>query len=475
MTSFVRHFYTKQTTILKLLKSSFLQEISISSRSYTSALYVPGKLAYKSFAFLSPDLDFAHRFDDLQKLQKELNSRGLDIDTKALKDTWDYYQYVLSNKSILEEKLNKLSSQIKNIQMKGNLTPECEKEIQVLIMQCKMIKQNLKTIKEANWVLEETFVPQLLKLPNEINECTPLDAPVVLKSVGEKPNIPDHKKKNHLEIGKSLNLLDYRNPIQCYLCNDAVSFELGIIRYACKTMSEGGVIQVAGPDFSRSLVVEGCGLDHENPTDTFILQSADDTEKDHVLNRLHLVGGASLPALLAIFTKQVVKTKFLPIKIFTSGRQYIPFPNTPANYGLFAVCQASAVQALTLLKDNDSEGYKNEFQNLVDLTSRIYDTIGCHYRLVLRSAKELNLSDGMRVSFEMWSAYSNQYIEVGNVSACGDYFSKRLLIGSQSSNRCKYTSVITGTLISVPKLLGCLLEQNPEKFVLPDKLKDFAI
>lgn len=438
-------------------------------RSFTSALYIPGNKANKTFAFLSPDLDFNERFADINKLQKELNLRNINADAKELQKTWSYYEYVVSNRQALENKQAQVNDQIKNINKIKDPSPKDKETLDSLILQCRMIKQDLRTVKEAIWELEESVIPQALKLPNEIDIDTPLENSIVLKAVGKKTTLSKDQKQNHIDIGKNLGLLDYISPVHCFLYNEAVSFELGILAMAGKILKQNGAMRITGPDFCRSIVVEGCGIDHESSTETFILQNTDDADKEYSVNRLHLVGSASLPALISMYVKQSMNYKYFPIKVYNTGRQYTPFPNTSLNYGLFSLSQASVVQTLTLTKNKDCDEYRSEFENLVEAASKIYSAIGCHYRIVMRSAKELLPSECMRVSFEMWSVHSDQYVEVGHVSAFGDYLSKRLLIGS-GSNKIDYAAVISGTLLSVPRVLGCLLEEDPDKFTYQKKI-----
>lgn len=473
MASFtMRYFGLSKNFCLKIMKFDSLHRFVDNRRSFTSALYIPGNKANKTFAFLSPDLDFNERFADIDKLQKELDLRKLKIDAKELQKTWSYYEYVVSNRQALENKLAQLSDQIKNINKNKNPSPKDKETVDALILQCRVMKQDLKTIKETIWDLEESVIPQALKLPNEIDNDTPIDTSVTLKVVGEKPTVSENKKQNHIDIGKNLGLLDYISPVHCFLCNEAVSFELGILALAGKILNQSGAMRIAGPDFCRSIVVEGCGIDHESSNETFILQNTDDVDQDYLVNRLHLVGGASLPALISMYIKQTMNYKYFPIKVFNTGRKYTPFPNTSLNYGLFSLSQASVVQALTLVQKKDCDEYHSEFKNLVDTANKIFMEIGCHYRIVMRSAEELLPSESMRVSFEMWSAHSNQYVEVGHVSAYGDYLSKRLLIGSTASSKNNFSAIINGTLLSVPRVLGCLLEENPDKFILPKKISE---
>ncbi|KAJ8687446.1 hypothetical protein QAD02_023240 [Eretmocerus hayati] len=466
-THVLRHF-CKNRAAIDLGNFKTIPKPKVCQRTFTSALFVTGDQAHKTFAYLTPEIDFNDRINNLQKLQYDIDSRGLEINAEELSKKWHHYQYIISNKNSLQQKLTSLTNKVVELKKIDSPSSEEEQQIEALITQCKLVKQDLKTVKEAAWEIEKTVIPEILKVPNEVDEDTPSQSSTVIKSVGKIPE--DHKCewKSHLDIGKRLDLLDYRNPVHFFLCNEAAVFELGVLAMASKIMSEYSFYRVSGPDFCRSVVVEGSGMDHESSSETFILKNTDNVEQSYLINRLHLVGGASLPALLAQQTKTVSRRKFFPVKMFTSGRQYTPFPKTSATYGLFTVCQASALQALAYIVDNNGESCSKEFENLVNITSRIYDNIGCHYRIVLKCAKELEISERKRVSFEMWSAYSKQYVEVGHVSACGDYFSKRLLIGCQSTEKMEFPSTITGTLLSVPRVLGCMLEENPEEFLLPD-------
>ncbi|KOC66282.1 Serine--tRNA ligase [Habropoda laboriosa] len=168
--------------------------------------------------------------------------------------------------------------------------------------------------------------------------------------------------------------------------------------------------------------------------------------------------------------KQLIDPKHFPVAYFSTGRQYTPFRPGCTPIGLFTVCQASAALAFILVKDSSSQEYHSQFEKLLNTVCTLYDNLCDHYQIVMRSASELRPWESMRVSFELWSAFSKQYVEIGHISVSGEYFSKRLLIAYQATNERAFPSVISGTVLSVPRLLGCLLEQNPDKFVIPPKV-----
>ncbi|KZC03881.1 Serine--tRNA ligase, mitochondrial, partial [Dufourea novaeangliae] len=441
------------------------------SRHYTSTLFVSGRKANEITAVLTPYLDIEDRIADLEKLQKNLIARGVDIDAKEIKKAWEFYKSVYVDKKELDLKVEELSKQIKSFYEK-DLSPEDEVQLTQLNFEFKSMRQDFKSIRNTLWNLEETIIEKILKLPNEVDEKTPLQSPTVMKSFGTLSTLPaTENRKNHIEIGEDLGLLEYRNPMQYYLCNDAALFELGVLSYAGNILSENDMIRVAGADFSRSLMIEGSGLNHEDPMDSFVIDNHSEANKN-VSNHMHLVGGASLISFLAMHAKQVINPKNFPIKYFATGRQYTPFPSTSTPIGLFTVSQASVAHAFALVKDVNSQEYHELFEGLLNTVCKLYDNICDHYQVVTRPVTELRPWETMRVSFELWSSFSKQYIEVGHLSVCGQYLSKRLLIAYQTPDGRAFPSVISGTVLSVPRLLGCLLEQDSTKFVIPKKIAD---
>lgn len=461
----LKHSYRISTdTIHKRIFSNF-------KRGYSSALYISGNKAYKAFAYLSPYLDFDERFADVDKLQKELALRRMNMDAVQLEKTWEFYRKAAADKLALEEHNSKLTNR-KNLLLEATeRTVEEEKELLKLVTQIKVVRQDLKVMKEVIWELDEKIIEKLLKLPNELDPRTPADEPIVLKSIGSAPKLLK-KNRNHVEIGTSLDLLEYKDPLHFYLCNDAALFELAVLAYAGQILGENNMIKVIGTDFSRSLVVEASGLNHEDPAAAFLLDNHNEVERGSP-NRMHLVGGASLASFLILHTKQQINPNCFPLKYYSTGRQYTPLPRDSNACGLFTACQASVAHVFTMVKDAKSEEYKTLFEELLETVCTVYDNLCDHYRVVMRPASELQSCEGLRVSFEMWSPFEDQYIEIGHLSACGDYFSKRLLIAYQTPNGRNFPAVITGTVLSVPRLLACLLEQNPDKFVIPPKVTEF--
>ncbi|XP_020300804.1 serine--tRNA synthetase-like protein Slimp [Pseudomyrmex gracilis] len=439
-------------------------------RHYGSALFVPGNKASKTFAFLYPYLDFDRRFADADKLQKELTLRGMNVDVAQLQKSWNFYVRIIADKYALEDSVTELVNRKNSLPTDGELTVEQQREMQKLNTQIQIVRQDLKTIKEAIWEIEEDVMGKLLKLPTDLDPRTPVGESVVLRSVGDVSELSEQMRRDHIDVGTSLKLLDYTNPIHYYLCDDAALFELAVLGHAGRVFGEKDMIRVSGTDFSRSFVVEAAGLNHEDPATAFLLHHNE--VEANTSNRMHLVGGASLISFLALHTKQRINPKYFPLKYFATGRRYTPLPRDSSDQGLFAVCQASVAQVFAMVKDATSDEYRATFEELVETVCGLYDDLCVHYRVIMRSASELQPWEGLRVSFEMWSPYAKRYYEIGHLSASGDYFSKRLLIVYQTPTGTDFPAAISGTVLSVPRLLACLFEQNPREFVIPPKIAE---
>lgn len=438
-------------------------------RSFSSALFIPGNKATENFSYLTPYFDFDERFADVEVLKKNIKSRKLNYNIDEMKKSWDFFKNIDNNRKSIEEKRENIAYKMKKHGKNKDQSVEEKKILEGLFLQGKLLKQDLKSIKESLWELEETIIPKLLKLPNEIDEKTPENDEIILKTVGEIL-INNKINKNHLEIGKKLGLIEYTNPLHFYLQNEAAYFEIGALSWANKILHDSGMLKIAGADFAKSLVVEAAGLNHEDPYESFHIENSLESEKDY--SRLHLIGGASLIAFLAMHTKQLINPKNFPLRYFSSGRQYVPVVPRPSAIGLFGACQASAVHSHIMVQEKSSTEHQEEFEKLVKTVTELYDQLEIPYRIVLRSADQLKTWESLRVSFELWSNYYGNFIETGHISICGNFFSKRLLIAYQTPNGRDYPAIISGTVLSVPRLLACLLEQNENEFFIPQCIKN---
>lgn len=441
-------------------------------RKYSSALYMTGDEAKESFSVITPHIDGDVRFKEISSLKDNIDRRGLKMDVEKVQSLWNALRRVEKDKMILESRRIEIANKIK--QIRG--VNADSKEIDGLKLQGKLLRDDLKTTTKAVWELEKKAIPKILSLPNDLHTRTPNSDLEVIFQYGEEPALKT--VESHLEIGKRLGILDYISPEWYYLKGQGAIFELGILDYFANEITNRNFIKFCNSDFCRSVVVEGCGLDHENPAETFILEDRDEILDIKDVNRLHLVGGASLVSFSAFHAKQIVPASSLPLRLVAMGRHYTP-DNQDQNgnnlFGLFRVCQSSSVGLFVSATDDKSE--LDEFDRCVTMITEIYKKLEYPFRIVYLPAKDLKQYESLRASIQMYSLHFGSYVEVGHVSMYGSYISKRLLMRYEA-RELKFTHIVSGTAVSVPKLLGCLLEKHHDvnDFVdihVPDEVKKY--
>ncbi|CAB3222142.1 unnamed protein product [Arctia plantaginis] len=428
----------------------------ITSRRH-SALFVNGAKATEHFIYLTPHIDFAERLQKREQLQKVLQLRKSNIVLENVESLWQVYEDLNTKKEEYSKRKEEISRELGKL-IKNDPDSNTTKKFKI---QSDLIKDNLKKLKAPLWSAEEAAIIEVLKLPNNLHNRTPNEEKKIIHTYLHRPD----NNKDHLKIGRELNLIELKKNENYYLKGNAAIFELGAKFYFSKVLRENKFVQFSNPDFVKSLIVEGCGQDHTSADNTFILHHDEDS-KVNIDSRVHLTGGGSLCSFLAYHAKNILYPKVLPFKYFTMGRQYVPAPSEEDS--LFHVSQSSVIEMFGAAKS--AEDLDQMLDSLVELLKNTYSKLGYHFRLSLIPADKLFMWESHRVVAEMYSTSLKDYIEVANVSLSGDFISKRLMLTYVENKQNKFPHIISGTLLNVPKFLGCVLEHDAD-FSVPKLFK----
>ncbi|XP_049765809.1 serine--tRNA synthetase-like protein Slimp [Schistocerca cancellata] len=419
-------------------------------RTYcSSTLFVTGNKAHKTASILIPHLDCEERFQGLENLKRNVMLRKLDLDVNNVHQLWEKLRSVEQTKECMEQKRVEIASITKALKKNNNF-----QEIEKLKVQGRSLRDDIKKVTKKFWEMQEKAIGQFLSLPNDLDPDTPEMEEKVLYEFG---NVPQDPSVCHTVIGNKQDLVRYFSPVCYYLTGAAAVYELKLLQHFADSLHEAEFAETCNSDFVRSIVVEGCGMKHINSVSVFTIEHSDTGVSD-INNRLHLVGGASLPAYCACHAKTIV-TGSLPVRYFTIGRQYSPIQSKSLP-GLFHTCQASCVEVFVLTSDTLKE-LKAEFQRTLKAVTGIYRSLGLPFRIVLFPANSLKQWESLRASIQMFSVHNKSFIEVGYLSLCNNYISKRLLMYYETPEKDKkFVQVLSGTVLSVPKFLGCVLENG---------------
>lgn len=420
-----------------------------------TALYLSGDKAKEQFAVLTPHMDIDKVMKNPEKLLENIFRRDLQIDIRKLYKRYDLYVNTTEGKQELEQQREAIFKKINNPE-----TSDADKE--QLKLMAKNLRDAAKSLRDHSYSIEEDFILKFLELPNSIHERVPAREEKVLFS-----NIPKEKRdtKDHLTLDAE-RTIEFVNVTSCFFKGEAAKFDYLFPHYCCNyfTKERGGFHQFSNPDFVRTILLEGGSL---QDIDRLFQVKEDHSDEDRI-NLLHLCGGGSMLSFLGFLTKLQIFPNVLPLKLIATGKQYCQVQDeTPS---LFNLTQSTTVQALAIGRDEVQA--LQIFDELVNDLRTIFERIPeLRFRMVTVPAWQMGNNASLKVAVQMFSNHSQEFVEVGNVIYYGDYISQRLLFSYKDQKQNKFPHLVSATVVDVPKLIGCHVENTGDVFRLPEFLR----
>ncbi|XP_059079352.1 serine--tRNA synthetase-like protein Slimp [Tigriopus californicus] len=317
----------------------------------------------------------------------------------------------------------------------------------------------LSDLRAERWAVEEKVALATLALPNDLEEDWCKDHDIDIHVQGSPPRF-DFAARCHLELAGDLLEMSNHSPQAFYLLGSLSRLELDLSNRDQDYLRQCDLIPFANPDFAKSVVIEGCGVDFFDPKAEFALEPAQDFQDRQSTQGMHLVGGASIYPFVSFLCKNVVQaTSALPATFYTSGRRYRPLA-TFENRGLFNTQQTTAVELFNFSESHDT--MKSQLVFLRDKFIELYDSLDIHYKVVALSAPKLHTNESCKLSFQMYSPKLDEYIEVGSIRGHGQYLSERFMLKAVKDNSQDLQNLycLSGTVLNITKVLGCLVENS---------------
>lgn len=443
---------------------------SLHSGNKGSALHVSGDRGQEVFGVLAPYLDISKALQNVSRLEDNISLRKMNLDIKQFSELWYKLESLRSHKDKLEGERTSVASTMKLL---GKEKKELDLEkIQKLRAHGKEIREKLKVITKQVLTLEDRVVLLYLKLPNKLHH-TACGVDKILISLFSKPCFK-FRPEGHEVLGKMRSELEFIecSPTAYYLKGRLAMLELACNGYFSSIFKSHGFISHSNPDFVKGVVVEGSGINISEIEKVFMLSSHN---SDGDPNAQYLVGGASVQAFASYFTKQVIDNcECLPQKLLAVGRSYSPV--SCKGSGLFSSWQSTVVDGLVLFK-NDPVVEETMINEILMAMVQCYTQLKIHFHIKQYGAHNLKPHESAAVGVQIYSPVTDMYWEVGRISVCGDYISKRLLILQKiTSNSASFVSMIHVRICNVTRLLALIMENGQNKlgnYDIPDAVNKF--
>jgi len=448
-----------------------------------SALFVPNSYGSKTTPTVIPHFDLANL--DVDAMKSNLEARritfdavlgkfsSLNLESSAFKSpTLETLVKAGIDLSDLEVTLLDISGKLQGLRdkMKEAETNDVASDGKDEVSALRELEKKLKAQRDQ---IEEDFVLKYLDLPNLLHPDTPLSQPLVLYQQPGSTQISEAQMNSHAKLcSDQLTFTDHG----AYLEGDLAMMELNLSASAQQILDGLGYEMMSGPDFARSVILEGCepGADVVGSGGTshaFPMAKIKEIGGHETGMGLHLVGSASLYPFVAQLVKHVViSPNVAPIRQFTVGRRYKPNNVQSSAKSLFQVPQTTCVQMFTA--SLDQEKMELQLEEMVKAAKGFYDKLRLPYQIKITPAPELSRAESKKLVVTVPSVGTpSGEVVVGELSLYDDFISNRLMtlyvseqqqVGTQGSTD-KYSGfhIAAGTLVDVTKLIGSLVEHFP--------------
>lgn len=405
------------------------------------------------------DIKFIRENKDLMKeVAKNKNSK-VDIDKLLAVD--EVRRNLISEVEKLKADLNKRS--------KTKPGPE---EIAAL----KELSGKIKEMDAKLVEVEKEYYNLMLIVPNIYSADTPIGPDETANREiyrWGKPTKFDFEPKDHITLGKELNLIDLEAGAKTsgyrgyYLKNEAVSLHFALLWHAIDKMRKRGFELMLTPTLLREFALIGSGHFPEGKDEIYQIGNpgrlADGSSKEQMF-----LAGTSEPSLLAYFSDKTLEEKDLPIKVCGFSPCY---RSEIGSYGkdtkgLYRIHEFMKVEQVILCKNNLEESLE-WLERLREIAEEILRDLKLPYRVIQLSTGDMGTGKYKMYDLETYMpsmASKNFYGETHSDSNLTDWQARRLNIKYKNKEgKTELVYALNNTVIASPRILIAILENYQQK------------
>jgi seryl-tRNA synthetase len=348
-----------------------------------------------------------------------------------------------------------------------------------LVAEGKRLKDEVTGLDDRLRTLESELKQKLGRIPNLTHPDAPIgateDQSRELRKVGT-PRTFDFTSKDHVEIGKALDLIDFEAGGKVsghgfyFLKNDAVLLDLALQQFAMSLLVKHGFVPIITPDLARVSILEGIGFNPRGAeTQVYSVENSD----------LCLIGTAEI-TLGGMHADHVFAEADLPRKYVGLSHCFRTEAGAAgrASKGLYRVHQFTKVEMFAFSTPESSGAIHQE---LLAIEEEIFTALGFPFRVLDICSGDLGGPAYRKFDLEAWMpgrGEAGEYGEVTSTSDCTDYQSRRLNIRYKPTDTkgTRFVHTLNGTAVATGRALIAVLEnyQRADGLVdVPEVLKPY--
>lgn len=399
------------------------------------------------------DLNFIKENKD--KVKKAALDKNMTVDIDGLISLSEKRKDLITKIELLRAERKKLSTGSENAE------------------KVKVTKKMLADLEPQLTEIQEQITELNFHVPNIPSDDTPIGKDerenVVVSSWGEKPKF-DFKPKDHVALGKDLDILDLERGVKVsgfrgyYLKNEGAVLHLAVLMYAWEKLISKGYSPMIVPTLVKKDALIGSGQFPFGKEDTYQISNPGKLESgESVKDPLYLVGTAE-PSLLAYRSNEMLNADELPLRFCGFSQCY---RSEAGSYGkdtkgLTRVHEFTKIEQVIICKNDYKEADKL-FEELRKNSEELLQGLNLPYQVLQICTGDMGAGKYKMNDIETWMAGQNAYRETHSNSHLTDWQTRRLNIRFKDKEGNKYYPfALNNTALASPRILIAILENNQQ-------------
>ena len=388
-------------------------------------------------------------------VKKKLAKKGDKSSIDNLLELDKEYRSLITNVNELRSERNIVSKKIASLK-KDRLSAKTE------INQMKEVGESISNIEKESNKIKKLIDTILLNIPNLPHDSTP-------NGIGSKDNKlvrefgklkkTDYKIKNHIELGRDLNLFDFDRAAKIsgsgfpLYTNRGAKLERALINYMLDLHSlEFGYVEIFPPFLVNSKSPKTTGNLPKFSEDMYQIEN----------DNLWLIPTAEVP-ITNIHKDEIISEKNLPIKYVSYSACFRREAGSHGKdtRGFLRLHQFNKVELVKFVKPEKSY---EELEALTINAEAVLKSLGLKYRVIELCTGDLSFSAAKCYDIEVWSPAEEKWLEV---SSCSNFESFQARRGNikyrKNDGKTDFLHTLNGSGVATPRLLVALLESHQNK------------
>lgn len=406
---------------------------------------------------------------DAEAVRQRYLKRGKDIDFTEFLQLDERRKQIIASVEAMKAQKNKVSAQIPQLKKAG-------KDVAPIFAEMKELGEKIsledKELADVNGKIKD-FLLRLPNLPDNDLEAGGKENNKPIYTFGEKPKF-DFEPKDHVELAKSLGLIDYERGAKLAGNGSWIYTGLGarlewaLLNYFIDSHTAKGYTFMLPP----YMLTYECGL----TAGQFPKFEDDVYQIANAEGRKFMLPTAET-ALVNLYRDEILPESELPKKYFGYSAC---FRREAGSYraeerGMIRGHQFNKVE---LFQYTTPEKSDEAFEEMVGMACGLVEGLGLHYQLSKLAAGDCSDSMARTYDIEIYIPSMNIYKEVSSASNARDYQARRgnMRYRREADNKLEFVHTLNASGLATSRVFPAILEQNQNadgSVTIPEVLRKY--